>query len=276
MSLKKGFNSFFKNKKNEKEAEQEIISVVNEGTEIGIINAKEASMIQNIIEFDDKDAKDVMIHKKNVAFLDGEMTLLDAISYINEKSFSRYPVCLGDLNNIIGSIHIKQVFKFLDFDKNKKIRDIDGLIREVDFIPETNKINSIFNKMQQKKNHLAIIVDEYGQTSGIITMEDILEEIVGNILDENDTEDDFIREINTDEYRIDGITSIEEVEKILDIKFEEEFDTLNGFLIFKLGKIPVEHSSFMIRAYGYEFQVLDVKNRIVQSVRVRKLDKKSE
>ncbi len=278
MAKPKIFKKLLKNKKNEKEAEQEIISVVNEGHEMGVLNAKEASMIANIVEFDDKDAKDVMIHRKNVVSLDGNMTLEEAVHVINESSFSRYPVCIEDLDNIIGSIHIKQVLKFYE-DKLKlrsKIRDIEGLVREVDFIPETNKINAILTKMQMQKNHLAIVVDEYGQTSGIISMEDILEEIVGNIIDENDLEEESIREVNDDEYRMDGMTSIEDVEEILGIKFEEEFETLNGFLIYEHGKIPVDNSSFLIKAYGYEFQILDVKKRIIQSVRVRKLDTNNE
>lgn len=252
----------------------ELIEMVNESHESGVISTNEADMIQNIVEVRDKDAKDVMVHRKNVVALDGKMRLREAIDFINNNSFSRYPVYLDDLDDIIGSVHIKQLLKYVDDVRwlDKRIQDIDGLIREIGFIPETNAIYAIFTKMKIKKNHIAIVVDEYGQTSGLITMEDILEEIVGNIVDENDAEPDNIVTLKTNEYRISGVTEIEEVEKLLGIEIEGDFETLNGFLTYMNGKIPAENSTFLVRAYGYQFQVIDVKNKVVQDVKVTKLD----
>ena len=187
MAKGKRFSKLFKKEENKSE---ELMEIVNESHELGVINTNEADMIQNIVEIRNKDAKDVMVHRKNVVALDGKMTLEETIDFINNNSFSRYPVYLDDIDDIIGSVHIKQLLKYVSDSKNlkKRIQDIDGLIREIGFIPETNAIYSVFNKMKIKKNHIAIVVDEYGQTSGIITMEDILEEIVGNIIDENDDE----------------------------------------------------------------------------------------
>jgi len=271
----KRFSKLFKKEENKSE---ELMEIVNESHELGVINTNEADMIQNIVEIRNKDAKDVMVHRKNVVALDGKMTLEETIDFINNNSFSRYPVYLDDIDDIIGSVHIKQLLKYVSDSKNlrKRIQDIDGLIREIGFIPETNAIYSVFNKMKIKKNHIAIVVDEYGQTSGIITMEDILEEIVGNIIDENDDEESGIVEITEDEYRIEGVTNIEEVEEILGIKIEGDFETLNGFLTYMNGKIPAENSTFLVKAYGYKFQVIDVQNKVIQDVKVTKLDNETD
>ena len=268
----------FKLLRRDDNSSEELIEVVNESHEKGVLNTNEADMIQNIVELRNKDAKDVMVHRKNVVALDGKMTIIETIEFINENSFSRYPVYLDDIDDIIGSVHIKQLLKFVDDSKNlnKRLQDVDGLIREIDFIPETNTIYSLFNRMKIKKNHIAIVVDEYGQTSGIITMEDILEEIVGNIIDENDTENTNIVELKEGEYRIEGITSIEDVEELLGIQIDGEFETLNGFLTYMNGKIPSDNSTFLVKAYGYKFQVIDVKNKVIQDVKVSKLDKNSD
>lgn len=268
----------FKLLKRDDNSSEELIEVVNESHEKGVLNTNEADMIQNIVELRNKDAKDVMVHRKNVVALDGKMTIKETIEFINENSFSRYPVYLDDIDDIIGSVHIKQLLKYVDDSKNlnKRLQDVDGLIREIDFVPETNTIYSLFNRMKIKKNHIAIVVDEYGQTSGIITMEDILEEIVGNIIDENDTEKANIVELKEGEYRIEGITSIEDVEELLGIQIDGEFETLNGFLTYMNGKIPSDNSTFLVKAYGYKFQVIDVKNKVIQDVKVSKLDKSSD
>ncbi len=268
----------FKLLKRDDNSSEELIEVVNESHEKGVLNTNEADMIQNIVELRNKDAKDVMVHRKNVVALDGKMTIIETIEFINENSFSRYPVYLDDIDDIIGSVHIKQLLKYVDDSKNlnKRLQDVDGLIREIDFVPETNTIYSLFNRMKIKKNHIAIVVDEYGQTSGIITMEDILEEIVGNIIDENDTEKANIVELKEGEYRIEGITSIEDVEELLGIQIDGEFETLNGFLTYMNGKIPSDNSTFLVKAYGYKFQVIDVKNKVIQDVKVSKLDKSSD
>ncbi|MCR4611569.1 MAG: hemolysin family protein [Lachnospiraceae bacterium] len=269
------FSGLFRKKESNPE---ELIEIVNASHEQGVINTNEADMIQNIVEVRDKDAKDVMVHRKNVVALDGKIKLKEAIDFVNDNSFSRYPVYLDDIDDIIGSIHIKQMLKYVSDPKNlnKRLQDIDGLIREISFIPETNAIYSVFTRMKIRKNHIAIVVDEYGQTSGIITMEDILEEIVGNIVDENDAETSNIVTLNQDEYRIDGLTNIEDVEELLDIKIDGDFETLNGFLIFKHGKIPSDNSTFMVKDYGYKFWVTNVQNKVVQDVRVTKLDNESD
>ncbi len=268
--------AFFK-KPSEEDQVEEIISMVNESHEAGNLRATEATMIQKIFEFDDKDAKDVMVHRKDIIALDGESTLGDAIKFFNENHFSRIPVYLDDLDNIIGIIHLKDMFALATRTElhHRKVRDLD-ILRTPEFVPETHGINTLFTQMQYTKNHMIIVVDEYGQTSGLITLEDILEEIVGNIQDEHDDEHEEISKIE-DFYEMDGLVSLEDVGERLGIDFTDmEFETLNGFLIDRYGKIPQEHATFTIDAYGYRFEILDVEGRRITKVRVSRLDEDIE
>ncbi len=251
--------------------EDDIRAAVAQGHEKGVLGASEAEMIQNIFEFDDKDAKDIMTHRSEIQAIDGEETLEEAIRTFNESHFSRFPVYLGSLDNIIGVIHMRDLFPFVrkTEDYGKKIRDISGLLRTAQFVPETHGLHTLFTQMQFSKSHLVIVLDEYGQTSGMITMEDILEEIVGNIFDEHDVEEKNIRKLSENLYLCDGMTPLLEIADELQIVFEEkEIETLSGFMIFHYGKIPKDHECFTVHAYGYRFAAVDVSERIVSSVRI--------
>ncbi len=251
--------------------EEEIISMVNEGHEQGVLLESEAEMIHNIFEFDEKEAKDIMTHRKNIVALDGNDTFLDALSFIVENRFSRFPVYIDDIDNIIGVLHIKEAL--LNSQKQEvmqlPIKDIDGLIREVDFIPETRKINVLFQEMQMEKSHMVIVVDEYGQTAGLVAMEDILEEIVGNIFDEHDEEKHFIEKQADGSYRMNGMAPLEEVAEALGIQMNtEDYDTLNGFLISLIDKIPGDNEVFEVSYEGWLFQVKEVEDKIIKTVHV--------
>ncbi|SCW26571.1 putative hemolysin [Lachnospiraceae bacterium C10] len=251
--------------------EEEILSMVNESHEQGNLRATEAEMIQNIFAFDDKDAKDIMTHRGDIIALDGESTLEEAIHVFDLNHFSRFPVYTGSLDNIIGTIHMKELLHvaFSKEQYQKKIRDIDGLIRKAEFVPETHSINTLFTQMQFQKVHMVLVLDEYGQTSGLISMEDILEEIVGNIEDEHDDEKRLIRRKENGDYLVSGMTPLLELEELLHIQFkEEDIETLNGFLMYHLGHVPKENEKFVVKAYGYKFCVLSVKNRVVEQVQV--------
>ena len=174
--------------------EEEIISIVDEAHEQGVIEENEAEMIQNIISFNDIKAGDIMTHRTGVVAFDQERFLKDVIDEMLEEGNSRYPVYEDDMDNIRGLIHYKDALKFMtqnSWARFKPLRELPGLIRKADFVPETGSISNIFRTMQVKQAHMAVVVDEYGQTAGVITMEDILEEIVGNILDEYDEEEQF-------------------------------------------------------------------------------------
>lgn len=259
---------------NDDVTEEEIISMVREGHEQGTILASEAELIHNVFEFDDKEVKDIMTHRKNIVSLDGNMSFIDAIEFIIDTGKSRFPVYENDVDSIIGVLHIKDAFTF--FEKNEvyrsSIKDIDGLIRPVDFIPETVNINDLFKKMQSKKSHLAMVVDEYGQISGLIAMEDILEELVGNIEDEHDEEENYIRKNDDETFIMDGMTEFSDVKEALSLPVEDDaYETLNGFIISLSDKIPEEGDKTVISAYGYRFSVMSVGDKVIKQVMIKKL-----
>ena len=259
---------------NDDVTEEEIISMVREGHEQGTILASEAELIHNVFEFDDKEVKDIMTHRKNIVSLDGNMSFIDAIEFIIDTGKSRFPVYENDVDSIIGVLHIKDAFTF--FEKNEvyrsSIKDIDGLIRPVDFIPETVNINDLFKKLQSKKSHLARVVDEYGQISGLIAMEDILEELVGNIEDEHDEEENYIRKSDDETFIMDGMTEFSDVKEALSLPVEDDaYETLNGFIISLSDKIPEEGDKTVISAYGYRFSVMSVKDKVIKQVMIKKL-----
>lgn len=259
---------------NDDVTEEEIISMVREGHEQGTILASEAELIHNVFEFDDKEVKDIMTHRKNIVSLDGSMSFIDAIEFIIDTGKSRFPVCENDVDSIIGVLHIKDAFTF--FEKNEvyrsSIKDIEGLIRPVDFIPETVNINDLFKKMQSKKSHLAMVVDEYGQISGLIAMEDILEELVGNIEDEHDEEENYIRKNDDETFIMDGMTEFSDVKEALSLPVDDDaYETLNGFIISLSDKIPEEGDKTVISAYGYRFSVMSVEDKVIKQVMIKKL-----
>ncbi len=258
------------------EIEDEIISMVNEGHEQGVLQDSEAQMINNIFEFSDKEAKDIMTHRSNIVAIDGNITLQEAVTFMLNEKNSRYPVYIENIDHIIGIIHVKDAFKVLQEGKlnDKPVKSVKRIIREVKFIPETRNIDSLFRSMQALKNHIVIVIDEYGQTSGLIAMEDILEEIVGNILDEYDEDKELILEKGEDTYEIDGLTHLDELEERFGISFEEEeFETLNGFLISRLERIPNDDDLFDMDYGGYHFKVLSIENKVIKRVLVSKLKK---
>lgn len=260
--------------------EQEIMSMVNEGHENGVLQESEAEMINNIFTLDQKEAKDIMTHRKQIMALDGTCSLQEVLAEIRDMGYSRYPVYLDDVDNIIGIIHIKDILnQMLDqTNMEQQLTKINDLIRPASFIPETRNIDVLFKSMQSQKIHMVIVVDEYGQTSGLVTMEDILEEIVGNIFDEHDAEEEQIVEEADGSYVIDGMTDFDDVCELLEIHGEEleDFDTLSGFLISRINKIPVNGEHYQVSAYGYRFDVLLVEHRVIRTVRVTKEPLKEE
>lgn len=272
-----GINLF---KHDDNVTEEDIMSMVNEGHEQGVLEAREAEMITNIFQLDDKDAGDIMTHRKNIVAIDAETTLYDAVDFILKEGInSRFPVYRKDVDDIIGILHMKDALIYANNGnhQDKPIGEIEGLLREAHFIPETRNIDILFKEMQSKKIHMEIVVDEYGQTSGIVTMEDILEEIVGNILDEYDEDENFITAGEDGTYIMSGMTPLDDVADALDIEFSEEdydtYDTINGFLISKLDRIPQEGEELKVTYQNYLFDVIRVENKMIHSVKVTPVPK---
>lgn len=256
--------------------EEDIMSMVNEGHEQGVLEASEAEMITNIFELNDKEAGDIMTHRTGLVAIDGESTLAEAIQFILQEGInSRYPVYEEDIDNIVGILHMKDAVILAqdETQKNRPLSQITGLLREANFVPETKNVDALFKEMQSMKLQMSIVVDEYGQTAGIVTMEDILEEIVGNLQDEYDEEEEQI--VTAEEgFILDGLTRLEEVEEALQVEFAEEdhenFDTLNGLLVYKLGHLPQPGENPEVEYVGYEFKILSLDNRVIGSVRALK------
>lgn len=259
--------------------EEEIISIVDEAHEQGVIEKNEAEMIQNIISFNETKVGDIMTHRTSVVAFDQERFLKDVIDEMLEEGNSRYPVYAEDLDDIQGLIHYKDALKFMTqnpWAKFKPLKELPGLIRKADFIPESGSISNLFRTMQLKQTHMAVVVDEYGQTQGVITMEDILEEIVGEILDEYDEDEDVAIQTQTDNsILIDGFAELEDVEEELGISFGKvEVTTLNGFLTDVLGHIPTEADlEKELVANGYRFKIISLGHRTIGKVRAEKINK---
>lgn len=253
--------------------EEEILSMVSVGHEQGILHASEAEMITNIFEYGDKEAKDIMINRNNLIAIDGTMTPQEAAAFIVEAHNSRFPVYDETIDHIIGILHLKDVMRMQMNEKmrNRPIGKIKGLLREPRFITEKRKINDLFQVMQKEKIQMVIVIDEYGQTAGLVALEDILEEIVGNIQDEYDEDATYIKENGTDHYLIQGMMPLEELEEKLQISFEDEpFDTVNGFVISRLEHIPEVGEDFEFDYGGFCFRIMEVKDHMIQTVSARR------
>lgn len=250
----------------------EIKNIVQEGHQQGELLDSEAEMITNIIEFGDKEAHDIMTHRKNIVAIDADTTIRDCFEFVLGENYSRFPVYEGDIDHIIGVMHLRDLLKIYadSYKRNHTIYELkDEMLFDPHFIPETRNINALFKSMQSEKVHMAVVVDEYGQTTGIVTMEDILEEIVGNIMDEYDVEEQYIVRDSDGSYIMDGYTQLDDIEDMLDISFaDEDSDTLSGFIISRMEHLPEDNEQFEVWYSGYRFSVLEVDNKRVKKVRV--------
>ena len=232
-------------------------------------------LIRNIFRYMDKDARDIMTHRRDIVAIDGEETLEDALKFMLEENHSRFPIYHEDIDEIIGTMHLREAMVcYMNEELRKKpVSELKDYIRPVTFIPESKSIDTLFKEMQAKKKHLVIVLDEYGQTSGLVAMEDILEEIMGNILDEYDEEEEMLVKQPDGSIIANGFADLEDVEEFLGISFDtDEYETLNGFLIGQLDRIPGEQEHCVVEYEGYRFTVLEVDNNAIQSVRIEKTD----
>ena len=254
--------------------EEEIRLMVDAGEEGGTIDETEKEMINNIFEFDNKTAEDIVTHRTDIVAIPIDAPFADLKALINEEKFSRIPVYEENIDNIIGIFHIKDLAKYIinnSIDYEGKNFDLKKILMEPYFVPFSKKTDDLFEEMQKLKNHLAVVIDEYGGTVGIVTMEDLLEEIVGNILDEYDTDEKEIEVKGNDVYLIKGTANLEEVEELLDIPLPtDDYDTLSGLLIAKLGHIPAKNENITIEINGYVFKSEKTEDRRIESVRVFK------
>ena len=259
--------------------EEEIITMVNEGQEIGVLEAGEAEMITNIFEFGDKEAHDVMIHRSNIVAIEAQTNLEDAFKFMLDNNFSRYPIYDEVIDNIVGMLYFRDAAAAYLNDKRNDIpvSQIPNLLREAYLVPETRNVDALFKEMQAKKQQIAVVVDEYGQTSGLITMEDIIEEIVGNIQDEYDMEAEQIEKKADNSYEVDGFTLLDDLEDLLKIEFsDDDYETINGFMISMLHRLPSDDEQSEVEYGGYLFKVLEASNKVIRKVKITKLNKQED
>ncbi|MDE7300056.1 MAG: hemolysin family protein [Lachnospiraceae bacterium] len=259
--------------------EEEIISMVNEGHEQGVLEANEAEMISNIIEFDEKEAKDVMTHRTKLVAIKSDMSIEEALNFMLDESFSRFPLYGENVDDIVGVLHLKDVMAWYR-DPQRRERPLVEAAREPYFVPDTQSLDVLFHDMQTKKIHIAIVADEYGQTSGIVTMEDILEEIVGDIQDEYDEEEELISQSGEDSFIVSGEISLDELADGTGIHIREAdgeaFDTLNGLLVSILDHIPQDDEKFEADYEGFHFEAVEIHDKMILRVKVTKLPQSDE
>ncbi|MBQ4073757.1 MAG: HlyC/CorC family transporter [Clostridia bacterium] len=244
--------------------EDEIRMMVDMGEEKGAIESNERDMIENIFEFNNMAAADCMTHRTDMIALQVDATDEEILSLIAESGKSRFPVYEEDLDDILGTVTTRDFLLALSTGKKKTLREI---LRPAYFVPESVRTDVLFRDMQSKKNHLAIVVDEYGGTSGLITMEDLLEEIVGNIDDEYDpTTPQDIQKIGENSYRIAGGTDLESINEALeiDLPLSEEFDTLGGLVFSCLAVIPKDGTHPEVKCHGLHIRVEEMVDRRVE------------
>ncbi len=258
--------------------EEEIRMMVDVGGEKGVIEDTQIEMINNIFEFDDIDVADIMTHRTDMVCVDEEEPLVEAVKLSIENGFSRIPVYKEDPDNIIGIVYIKDFLKYVGttLPKTKTVKD---MMRPAYYVPETKRCGELFTEMTEKRVQMAVVVDEYGGTAGIVTLEDLLESIVGNIQDEYDQEDEEISIINDTTFEVEGITDIEEVEEHTGKKFPEgDYDTIGGYIISVLGFLPQDGEMNEVQFENVKFTVLNVEDRRIGKVKVEilPLEKKTE
>ena len=247
---------------------EELKLLVREGQEHGVLNKKEKEMINSIMEFDDKTAKEIMTPRINVFAIDIAEPREEYLDALMHAKFTRIPVYEEDIDNIIGILFIKDFFKET-VKRGLDHVDIRSILRKPYLVPESKIINDLFRELQQSKKQIAVLIDEYGGFSGIVTMEDLVEEVMGDIEDEYDPVSCKIRKIDDLTYIIDGLVSIDELNNRLDLDLSSEnYDTISGFLIDHLGSIPQEKDDRTIEIDNLVFKLESVKHKRIDKVKL--------
>ncbi len=248
------------------ELEKEIEELITEGELRGIISEDEGEMIQGIFSFRDTVAREIMVPRTDVVAIKADASLSEVIKVIVESGHSRLPVFEDTLDNIVGIVHAKDLLNYWG-EQNIEARK---LVRPPYYIPETKKISAVLAELRHKKSHLAIVVDEYGGTAGILTLEDIIEEIVGEIMDEYDSETKLITENEDGTIIVDAKLSVDELEEFMDVELPEgEYESVGGLIISILGKVP--EAGERVRCGDVELEILASTERKIEKVLVKRV-----
>lgn len=249
--------------------EEEIKMLIDEGEENGIIEFEEKEMINNIFEFNDITVSEVMTHRTDIFAIEINANIQEELSKLDEYKYSRVPVYEDTIDNIVGIIFVKDLLKYLVL--NQKI-EINKIMRKAYFVSESKPINELFKDLQKSKMQMAIVIDEYGGTSGLVTMEDLLEEIVGNIFDEYDEVENEVEKIDDNTFLINGSISIYDLEKILEIDIPDgEYDTLSGYLLEELGRVPNDNEKPVVETENVIYKIEKYEDKRILLVKACKI-----
>jgi len=254
----------------EQVTEEEIRMMVDVGEERGVIQDTEKKMINNIFEFDNTIISNIMIHRTNIIAIPVETPLKDVVRFINIEKYTRFPVYESNIDNIIGTLHVKDILYYLENGVEEEF-SLYKMIREPFFVPVSRVADKLFNDFQVNKVHLAVVIDEFGGTAGIVTLEDLLEEIVGNIFDEHDEEELEYIQVDENTLMVNGTVSLHDVGKLLDAHLpSEDYDTLGGFIISQLGYKPnfAEYMDRTIEYKGFSFTVKKADEKRINKVKI--------
>lgn len=258
---------FDPNSDEETVTEEEIRMMVDVGQEKGVIEDTQKEMIDNIFEFDDIDVSDIMTHRTDMYAVEANDSLQHVIDLSVERGYSRIPVYDDDPDNIIGIAYIKDLIQYIG--KSLPENGLRSIMRKACYVPESKKCGKLFKEMGESHVQMAIVVDEYGGTAGLVTLEDLLEAIVGNIQDEYDNESEEISRIDDATFTIDGTTDIEEVGDLINVTFPDgDYDTLGGYIISRLGFLPADGEMNNLEFENFRFTVLSVEDRRIGKVKV--------
>lgn len=252
--------------------EEEIRSLVDVGEEEGTIKHQEKEMIEGIFEINDIDVTEVMVPRIDIIAVQDDASLREALDLIITYGHSRIPVFKDTIDNIVGILYAKDMLPFVSLKEQKfDEKNITELMRAAYYVPETKKVSQLLRELQQQKIHMAIVLDEYGGTEGLVTIEDILEEIVGDILDEYDNEVDLIEKLSDNVFLVKADVSIEEINEIFGIDLpEEDFDSLGGFVFGTLGRVPVQGDIVIYE--NLQMTVVKLHNRRIINIEVKKME----
>lgn len=250
--------------------EEDIREMMDMGEEIGAIEGIQKDMVNNIFEFDDITAAEIMTPRIDVTAVDVDDTLPEALRLAVDNGYSRLPVYEEDIDHIIGILYIKDLLPYVgrDLPNNVTVRT---LLRETHFVPDTKKCDELFEEMNAKHLQMAIVVDEYGGVAGIVTIEDLLESIVGNMQDEFDNEEEEITQLDEDSFEVDGTLSVGELEELLDTELPEgDYDTVAGFVLDQLGHIPEEGEEAAVQFENLTFTVKEMDDLRIENILIER------
>lgn len=255
-------------KRKEEVSKEAIIELITIGNENGVINETAKDMLYGVFEFNDKVASEVMTSRVEVLCLDIDQSNQAFVDCVLANSFSRIPVYEGDMHTIIGILNAKDLLAEV-YRVGLETVDIRTILKKPYFVPETKKIQRLFKELQHSKNHMAVLLDEYGDFAGVVTVEDLVEEIVGDMVDENEDLVEDIIPIGDGSYMVDGLTHIDDVNKYLHLDIQcEHFDTIGGFVVNLIGSIPKSTQQISVSYGEVVFEVKKVKANRVEKLRI--------